>query len=123
MGRKPAEEIPEILGTCDAAFLSFKADPLFYKTIPAKLQSYMACGMPIIAAAEGETRRIIEEAGCGVCSEIGDKLILLKGIKKLVEKQDELEMYQKNSRNYCQAKFCKKDLIDFIDLFFAGKLR
>lgn len=121
MGRKPAEEIPEILGTCDAAFLSFKADPLFYKTIPAKLQSYMACGMPIIAAAEGETRRIIEEAGCGVCSEIGDKLILLKGIKKLVEKQDELEMYQKNSRNYCQAKFCKKDLIDFIDLFFAGK--
>ena len=41
-------------------------------TIPAKLQSYMACGMPILAVADGETRRIIEEAECGKCIKIGD---------------------------------------------------
>lgn len=116
MGRKPAEEIPEILGRCDAAFLSFKADPLFYKTIPAKLQSYMACGMPIIAAAEGETRRITEEAECGVCSKIGD-------VKKLKEKirkwqKCDLDCVRIKSREYIEENFDKKKLLDDIDNYF-----
>lgn len=38
---------------------------LFEKTIPAKLQSYMACGMPIIASANGENKRIVAEANVG----------------------------------------------------------
>lgn len=121
IGRKPAKEIPEILGTCDAAFLSFKADLLFYKTIPAKLQSYMACGMAIIAAAEGETRRIIEEAECGLCSGIGDTIALERGIKKLIEEQSELMGYQDNAQSYCKEKFCKKKLMNFIDNYFAGR--
>lgn len=66
VARQPAERIPELLAACDAAFLSFQNDELWTKTIPAKLQSYMACGMPIIASAEGETERIIKEAECGV---------------------------------------------------------
>ena len=42
----------------------------------------MACGMPVIASAEGETRRIIEEAECGICCNIGDAKELANGIKK-----------------------------------------
>ena len=53
--RQPAEKIPVLLRACDAAFLSFQDAELWTMTIPAKLQSYMACGMPIIAAAQGET--------------------------------------------------------------------
>ena len=51
-----------LLSACDAAFVSFTDNDLWKKTIPAKLQSYMACGKMIIAAAGGETRRIIGEA-------------------------------------------------------------
>ena len=32
----------------------------------------MACGMPIIASASGETKRVVEEAECGLCSQNGD---------------------------------------------------
>ena len=70
--RQSSERIPELLCACDAAFLSFQNDPLWKKTIPAKLQSYTACGMPIIAVAEGETERIINESGCGIYCKIGD---------------------------------------------------
>lgn len=120
MGRKPAEEIPEILGTCDAAFLSFKADPLFYKTIPAKLQSYMACGMPIIAAAEGETRRIIEEAECGVCSEIGDAEKLSDTIRKLINIDNiAFKNLSESALAYSDTFFEKRKLVDQIQKYFG----
>lgn len=83
--RQPPERIPEMLAACDAAFISFMPDPLFEKTIPAKLQSYMACGMPIIAAASGETKRIIEEAECGLCSQIGNEHDLSNNVRKLTK--------------------------------------
>lgn len=78
--RQPAQKIPMLLASCDAAFVSFSKNDLWDKTIPAKLQSYMACGMPIIASAQGETKRIINEAECGVCCRIGDAKALSDAI-------------------------------------------
>lgn len=119
--RQSAERIPELLAACDAAFLSFKSDPLWTKTIPAKLQSYMACGMPVIASAEGETRRIIEEAECGICCNIGDAKELANGIKKLM--QTDLTGMRKCSRSYCDIHFEKKNLMDQMDEYFVCGIR
>ena len=70
--RVPAQKIPEILSACDAGFISFAKSPLWEMSIPAKLQSYMACGKAIIASASGETKRLINEANCGICCELGN---------------------------------------------------
>lgn len=115
--RQPAEKIPEFLACCDAAFVSFMDNELFTKTIPAKLQSYMACGMPIIASASGETKRVVEEAGCGLCSQIGD----VDGLCKIIEdmKTMDLERMGINSREYCIKNFEKKKLMDDIKQYFA----
>lgn len=114
--RQPAERIPELLCACDAAFLSFQNDPLWKKTIPAKLQSYMACGMPIIASAEGETERVIKKANCGVCCKIGDVDGLSDCIRKLAD-QDISKMAD-NSRRYFEKYFSKQNLMDEMDTFF-----
>lgn len=114
--RQFAERIPELLSACDAAFLSFKDDPLWTKTIPAKLQSYMACGMPVIASAEGETRRIIEEAECGICCGIGDATELADGIRSLT--QMDLITMRENSRSYSEKHFDKRKLMDQMDEYF-----
>lgn len=116
--RQPAERIPELLSVCDVAFLSFKDEPLWTKTIPAKLQSYMACGMPVIASAEGETKRIIEEADCGICCGIGDAKQLAEGIRNLM--QMDLMTMRENSRSYCENCFNKIKLMDQMDLFLSG---
>lgn len=114
--RQPAERIPEMLAACEVAFLSFQDDELWKKTIPAKLQSYMACGMPVIASAQGETRRVIEEAKCGLCIEIGDAEALAKAIKSLMN--SDLKIMGKNSRNYFDINFNKKALMDRMDEYF-----
>lgn len=117
IGRQPAERIPELLAACDAAFLSFMNNPLFEKTIPAKLQSYMACGMPIIASASGETKRIIEEAECGECCEIGNVEELKNIILQLMNKQ--INQMKENSRDYYMKKFQKQMLLDEFKQYFG----
>ena len=108
--RVPAERIPEILSACDAGFISFTKTPLYEKTIPAKLQSYMACGKAIIASALGETRRVIEEAGCGVCCEIGNAAALAEAISGML-KCNVIEMGE-NARKYFDVHFDKAKLMD-----------
>jgi len=117
--RQPAERIPELLCACDVAFLSFMDSPLFEKTIPAKLQSYMACGMPILASASGETKRIIEDANCGICCELGNVEQLVDAIRKMQSIQ--LSILSINSIEYYNKNFNKQKLFEFID--FELKLR
>lgn len=118
--RVNSEEIPVILSACDAGFISFNKSPLWEMTIPAKLQSYMACGKAIIASASGETKRIIDEAGCGICSEIGDSSALANGIREML-KSDSAEMGKK-ARVYFETRFDKKKLMDEMDEYITKGL-
>lgn len=114
--RVPAEQVPEILSACDAGFISFNRTPLWENTIPAKLQSYMACGKAIIASASGETKRVIQEARCGICTEIGSPAVLAEGIKDMMRANT--KFMGQNARAYFEAYFDKKKLMDEIEKYF-----
>lgn len=109
---QPATDIPKILAAADAAFISFSNSPLFSMTIPAKLQSYMACGCPIIAAADGETKRIIEESDCGVTAEVGSAQSLCDAIL-VFQQTDETrrQIMSQNAIRYCRQHFDKASLM------------
>ena len=115
--RQPAEKIPAILAECDAAFISFMDTPLFAKTIPAKLQSYMACGKPIVASACGETDRIVREANCGVCAPIGDADALAQAILGLIN-NPALPQMGKNAVEYFKLHFSKVKLMDELEKYW-----
>lgn len=116
--RQPPERIPVLLSACDAAFISFMPDPLFEKTIPAKLQSYMACGMPIIASANGETLRIIREAKCGMCSPIGKTQELAENIVKIIHlvSADSMGL---SARKYFMENFNKSKILENLYSYFS----
>ncbi len=116
--RRPAEEIPAYLCACDAAFVSYMDDPLWANTIPAKMQSYMACGMPILASASGETERIIKQADCGVCCEIGNAEALANAVCALMA-QGDLRILGENAKAYSDRYFNKKILMDEMDGYFG----
>lgn len=118
--RQPSEKIPELLAACDAAFLSFMDTALFEMTIPARLQSYMACGMPVIASASGETKQIIEQAECGICSLVGNAEKLAEAIIGMMNYDDlQLKLMGENSRKYFENNFDKKKLMDQMDKMFV----
>jgi colanic acid biosynthesis glycosyl transferase WcaI len=66
LGKHPVESMPRWFSLADAMLVTLKREPIFALTIPAKLQSYLACAKPIIAALDGEGARIIEESGAGL---------------------------------------------------------
>lgn len=119
VSRQPAEKIPQLLCACDVAFLSFADDDLWKMTIPAKLQSYMACGMPIIASAQGETERVIGEAKCGICTKIGDEQALAESIGSM--SFENIEKMKENARKYFEAHFEKSILMDEMEDFILDK--
>ena len=66
----------------------------------------MACGIPIIASASGETKRIIEDADCGYCSEAENAEILAANVRKFIASADK-DVMGKNARNYYEKHFAK----------------
>jgi colanic acid biosynthesis glycosyl transferase WcaI len=65
-GRRPPEQMPKFFAAADALLVALLNTPLFARTIPAKLQAYMACGRPIIAALEGDGAGVVVESGGGL---------------------------------------------------------
>jgi glycosyltransferase involved in cell wall biosynthesis len=113
---QPAIEIPKILAESDVAFLSFANNELFKKTIPAKLQSYMACGMPILAVADGESKRIINDSRCGYVSRPDDLEELYSNIISFFDlAKDDILLMSKNSIKYYHENFNKDKLLNFFD--------
>ena len=118
--KKPATDIPEYFGRSDAALISLADSEVFSITIPAKTQSCMACGIPIILSANGEVQKIIIEAQAGVVSNAGDVEKLAQNIKNMANLNDEvLKKMGSNSREYYIKNFSKKMLLDKVDNWFS----
>lgn len=117
--KQPATRIPEFMAASDAAFLSLTDNPLFAMTIPAKLQSYMACGIPNIASASGETAKIIKKSNSGLCGKPGNAEELAGNIIKLSStSREELKKLGDNARKYYDSHFNKNILLDKMDIYF-----
>lgn len=66
LGRHPAERMPHFFAHADVLLASLARQPIFAHTLPAKVQSYLACAKPIVALMDGEGARVVEEAGAGI---------------------------------------------------------
>jgi colanic acid biosynthesis glycosyl transferase WcaI len=65
LGQRPAERMPRYFAHADVLLATLRREAIFAYTIPSKIQSYLACGRPIIAALDGEGGRIIRDARAG----------------------------------------------------------
>lgn len=116
-GQKPEIDIPQYLANADAALLILKPDPIFDMTLPAKLQTYMACGKPIIGCISGEGKKVIEEAQCGITCENVSSEELSKICKRFLKMADfEYEKFCNNALEYSKKYFNKHTLIDYLEL-------
>ncbi len=96
----------------DCAYLSFVPNKVFNMTIPAKLQTYLACGVPVLAAAGGESAAVIKEAECGVAVNPDTDSVVVS-IKYLMSlSKEELDKMRNRSRTYFETHFTKKMLVD-----------
>ena len=83
LGRHPLERMPSFYQHADALLLSLKDEPIFSMTIPGKLQSYLAAGIPIVAMLNGEGSEVVKRSGAGVTCNAGDARGLAAAVQLL----------------------------------------
>lgn len=113
-GRKPPEEMPGYYGLADAMIVTLLPDPLISLTLPAKVQSYMAAGKPIIASADGEIPDVISESRCGFCAKADDEHELVKAVEKFLAAPDRKTMGE-NGRSYYAEHFAVDKVMDKLE--------
>ncbi len=113
LGRHPAELMPCFFAHADTLLTTLKADDVFARTIPSKVQTYMACAKPIVAALNGEGARVIDEAGCGLAVAAGDGEALASAVLKLYRmSRKERQAMGERGRMYYDTHFERDMLID-----------
>jgi len=116
LGRYPVEMMPYFYYHADALLISLKDNPIFSVTIPAKLQTYMAFGKPIIGSINGICAEIIEEAMCGYVSKAGDYISLANNIIKIYHMNPEdLKKLGENGKRYYNINFNKQKTVELIN--------
>jgi len=103
----------------DAALLVLSKSKLFSLTVPAKLQTYMACGVPILCVAGGESAEVVREAQAGVVSEPGNaEQLAEKAIALSLLSKKLLNEYANNARRFYLSNFTiEKHLQNILSLF------
>lgn len=83
IGWQPAERMPEFFAHADVLLVSLRPEPVFGLTIPSKLQTYLACGRPVVAALDGEGATLVRAAGAGMAAPAGDAKALADCVLRL----------------------------------------
>jgi len=112
LGRKPAEDMPNYFAQANAMLVSLKKRENYSLTLPGRIQSYMACGKPILACAGNEVSRIIDGSGAGLSCEPEDS----KGLVSIIQQMrqlpvEELDSMGKNAIMYSENEFDKEKLL------------
>lgn len=117
-GSFPEEEIPAILHTADAALLILKYDPIFKRTIPAKLQTYLACGCVVLGCIEGEGKALIRKNHIGVSADCINYVALANATVRLLSlKEEELIKMRENALKLSEEEFSCEMLIERLEKY------
>jgi len=113
-GRKPPEQMPEYYAMADAMLVTLTADPFVGLTLPNKVQSYMAAGKPILAAANGEIPKVLAEAHCGFCAEAENGKALADAIQQFLQSPNR-ETLGQNARAYYESHFTRQQFMKILE--------
>jgi glycosyltransferase involved in cell wall biosynthesis len=120
LGRYPAEAMPKFFAQADALLMTLRREPIFALTVPGKLQSYMACGKPIVAGLDGEGGKLVEESGAGLScpaespNELAGRVLELYKMSSSARNE-----FGEQGIRYCKEHFDRSKLFDKLETMMA----
>jgi glycosyltransferase involved in cell wall biosynthesis len=121
LGRFPMERMPSFYRHADALLVSLKPNPVMAMTIPAKLQTYLAAGVPVLAMIDGEGAVLVERTGAGLACAAGDADGLARAVVRMSEmSKQERETMGQRGRDATAAEFDRTAQIDKLESWLPG---
>lgn len=121
VGRYPADTMPLFFGQANAMLVTLKGGFRHLEmVVPARLQSYMSAGRPVLAMLGEGGAEIIEESGCGYVVPAGDSKALAQVIReKVLTDKDGFEAMGAKGRKYYEDNYtldmCIDNLVEIIE--------
>lgn len=120
LGRFPVERMPSFFRGAHALLVSLRDDPIFAMTIPGKVQTYLASGVPLLAMLNGEGARIIEEAGAGLTCPAGSGALLAERVRELMALSAEQRAAMgEKGQEYCSREFDRDKLMSSLETWMS----
>ena len=123
IGRVDASEADRYVHFADCAYLSFKNNKIFNMTLPAKLQTYLACGTPILAAAGGESAQVVGSNGIGFVCPPEKEALVAAARKAAAMTAQERQEKSKAARAYYESNYSMDRLVTELETILTEQIK
>lgn len=123
LGQYPFKAMPVFLKQADAMLVTLRAGfPHLEAVVPARLQSYMSAGRPVLAMIGCGGADIVEESKCGYAVPAGDSQALIRVIReKVLTDKVAFERMGQNGRKYYEKNYRLDLCIDNLERIIGAK--
>ena len=113
--------MPTYYSKADVLLAALNNNPLFAITVPAKIQSYLPSGKPILVSMDGEGSQLIQDSKSGVACAANSAQELAEGALHLYNaSQSERDEMGANGREYFFKNFKRDDLLNKLEDIFQS---
>lgn len=113
-------EMPKYYRLADAFLITMVNNEVVNNTLPAKIQSYMAAGKPILGAISGEVKKVIKDAQCGLCCDSLNYKKLATLILNSSKNPKKLKEWGNNSKKYYEKYYEKNKCISDLERYMKN---
>ncbi len=123
LGQYPFNAMPAFFRQADAMLVTLRAGfPHLEAVVPARLQSYMSAGRPVLAMIGKGGAEIIHESQCGYAVPAGDFKALITVIKeKVLTNKEEFQKMGEKGREYFNSNYRMDKCIDNLCSIFNSR--
>lgn len=122
-GRYPGNYMGAFFSQADTMLITLRAKFRHIRAVvPARLQSYMSSGKPIIAMADGGVAELIDEADCGLHIQAEDYRSLCDAIvNDIIPNSESFAQKGKNGRDFYTRYFTTEQCINHLESIISSK--
>ncbi len=110
LGLQPRQSMPDWIASIDVLLVLLRDLPVFETVIPSKIFEFLAQERPVIVAAKGEIRRMMEEAqgALVIDPEVADQLVA--AIENVIDQPEAAAGRAAAGRRWVEQDFIRDDL-------------
>ncbi len=105
VGQQPKERMPAIWSLTDVSLVLLRKSETFESVIPSKIFEAMGMARPIILGVRGESQRIVEASGGGICIEPENDTELAEAVRELALDPERGRALGQSGRRYVEANY------------------
>ena len=121
---QPEDRLSEMFSSADVLLLN-QLSTVKNTVIPSKLLTYMAAGLPVLAAVNPDSQgaQLLRETGGGRIVEPENPAALIEGLKELMRDKKVREEMGARNRTYAVENFDRKKVLKTQEVFLTDVVR